>query len=114
MGGLGGEALCVPCAPVMLGSFGDITLSPKPKPCLVEQGNDEDMLPESLLGTIRLKHLELSAAPFLDVAAKKASPPPAPPCTCACALGGGRNFQLILHLSGASGGIRYLNQCFAK
>ena len=42
---------------------------------LREQGNDEDMLPESLLGTIRLNHLELSVAPFLDVAARKARSP---------------------------------------
>lgn len=35
------------------------------------QGNYEDTLPETLLGTIRLKHLELSAAPFLDIATKQ-------------------------------------------
>lgn len=35
------------------------------------QGNYEDTLPETLLGTIRLKHLELSAAPFLDIATKE-------------------------------------------
>lgn len=30
------------------------------------QGNNEDALPESLLGTMRLNHLDLSVAPRLD------------------------------------------------
>ncbi len=38
------------------------------------QGNSEDVLPEALMGTIRLNHLDLSVAQFLDTATGELSP----------------------------------------
>ena len=38
------------------------------------QGNSEDVLPEALMGSIRLNHLDLSVAQFLDTATGELSP----------------------------------------
>ena len=38
------------------------------------QGNSEDVLPEALLGSIRLKHLDLSVAQYLDTATGELAP----------------------------------------